>query len=84
LSRQVRWTERALKDAERLDRGTRQRIVTAVERFAETERGDIRHLQGDKSGYLRLRVGPWRVLFSQAEGEIVVRRVLPRSGAYRL
>ena len=55
--------------------------MAAVERFAETERGDIRHLQGDKSGELRLRVGPWRVLFSQAEGEIVVRRVLPRSGA---
>jgi mRNA interferase RelE/StbE len=83
LSYQVRWIERALKDAERLDRGTRQRIVAAVERFAETERGDIRHLQGDKSGVLRLRVGPWRVLFSQEGNEIVVRRILPRSGAYR-
>lgn len=83
MSYQVRWTERALKDAGRLDRGTRQRIVSAVERLAETERGDIRYLQGNKSGLLRLRVGEWRVLFSQEEGEIVVRRVLPRSGAYR-
>ena len=83
MSYQTRWTERALKDAERLDRGSRQRIVVAVEKLAETERGDIRHLQGDKSGTLRLRVGPWRVLFSQAENAVIVQRILPRGSAYR-
>lgn len=83
MSYQIRWTERALKDAERLDRGSRQRIVVAVEKLAETERGDIRHLQGDKSGTLRLRVGPWRVLFSQAENSVIVQRILPRGSAYR-
>lgn len=83
MSYQIRWTERALKDAERLDRGSRQRIVVAVEKLAETEHGDIRHLQGDKSGTLRLRVGPWRVLFSQAENAVIVQRILPRGSAYR-
>ena len=56
------------------------RVVSHV---AETERGDIRHLQGDKSGTLRLRVGNWRVLFSKEGGGIVVRRVLPRGSAYQ-
>lgn len=83
MSYEIRWTERALKDAGRLDRDARQRILAAVERLAETERGDIRHLQGDKSGMLRLRVGNWRVLFSQDGAEIVVRRVLPRGSAYQ-
>ena len=84
MSLQVHWTDRALKDVERLDRPLRHRIVEAVERFAATERGDMKRLQGDKSGIFRLRVGEWRVLFSsEAKGEITVRRVLPRSGAYR-
>ena len=83
MSYQIRWTERALKDAERLDRSSRQRIVVAVEKLAETERGDIRHLQGDKSGTLRLRVGSWRVLFAQAENAVIVQRILPRGSAYR-
>lgn len=83
MSYQIGWTERALKDAGRLDRETRQRIVAAIEKLAETERGDIRHLQGDKSGTLRLRVGNWRVLFSKEDGEIIVRRILPRGSAYQ-
>ena len=67
----------------RLDSGLRRRVVVAVEAFADTERGDIRRLHGDKSGILRLRVGDWRVLFSpEGEKEILIRRVLPRGSAY--
>ena len=84
MSLQVHWTDRALKDVERLDRPLRHRIVAAIEAFATTERGDLKRLQGDKSGIFRLRVGDWRVLFSsEAKGEMTVRRILPRSGAYR-
>jgi mRNA-degrading endonuclease RelE of RelBE toxin-antitoxin system len=33
-------------------------------RKLESERGDIKSLEGPLSGYFRLRVGPYRVLFA--------------------
>jgi mRNA-degrading endonuclease RelE of RelBE toxin-antitoxin system len=67
-----------------LDRRTRERILTAIEKLVESDRGDIRRLQGSRSEVFRLRVGGWRVLFSKDEGPtIVVRRVLPRGSAYQ-
>jgi mRNA interferase RelE/StbE len=83
----VDWTDRALRDVERLDRRTRERIVTAVERYAETGHGDVRHLEGPplEGADFRLRVGDWRVLFTFQDGALVllVVRVHPRSRAYR-
>jgi mRNA-degrading endonuclease RelE of RelBE toxin-antitoxin system len=84
LTLQIRWTDRALKDVARLDRRTRERIVVALERLAASRQGDIRRLHGGKSDILRLRVGEWRVLFSQEpELGILVQRVLPRGSAYQ-
>jgi len=83
VSRQVRWSNRAEKDLERLDRKVRRKIVAAVDRFAQTGQGDVKRLQGLKEETFRLRVGEWRVIFSQEETLlIVILRALPRSGAY--
>jgi mRNA interferase RelE/StbE len=83
VSSQVRWTSRAEKDLERLDRKTQQRIVAAVDRFAQTGQGDVKRLQGVREETFRLRVGEWRVLFSQEETLLIlILRALPRSGAY--
>ena len=83
MSRQVRWSNRAEKDLERLDRKVRRKIVAAVDRFAQTGQGDVKRLQGLKEETFRLRVGEWRVIFSQEETLlIVILRALPRSGAY--
>jgi mRNA interferase RelE/StbE len=84
LTLEIRWTDRALKDVAPLDRRTRERIVVAIERLAASRQGNIRRLQGSKSEILRLRVGDWRVLFSQEQDiAILVRRVLPRGSAYQ-
>jgi len=85
LTLKVHWTDRALKDVARLDRRTRERIVTAVERLAESGRGDIRRLQGAREEIFRLRIGDWRLLFSENReaATLVVRRVLPRGSAYQ-
>jgi mRNA interferase RelE/StbE len=83
VSRQVRWSNRAEKDLERLDRKVRQRIVAAVDRFAQTGQGDVKRLQGMKEETFRLRVGEWRVIFLEEETLfILILRALPRSGAY--
>lgn len=84
MSWQLEWTERALKDAERLDRTVRERVVTALERLAETGQGDLKRLGGGEPEW-RLRVGDWRVRFTfDYAGKLIrVLRVLPRGSAYR-
>jgi len=52
-------------------------------RFAGTGEGDIKKLQGD-SGELRLRVGDYRVRFTEEPpGTLSIHAVLHRSEAYR-
>jgi mRNA interferase RelE/StbE len=63
--RRIAWSDRARADVRRLDRETAMRIFAALQRFAETGLGDVRRLAGD-SGELRLRVGDYRVRFTDA------------------
>lgn len=67
----------------RLDRALTERIIAAVQRYAESGHGDVKRLQG--SSDYRLRVGQWRVRFAlDPETKVMlVERVLPRGGAYR-
>jgi mRNA-degrading endonuclease RelE of RelBE toxin-antitoxin system len=59
----LEWRERALQDVERLDRRTRERIITSLERLAVSNYGDVVPLRG-RAREWRLRVGRWRVLFT--------------------
>jgi mRNA-degrading endonuclease RelE of RelBE toxin-antitoxin system len=59
----IEWTSHALKDARRLDRPIRERIVEAIERLAEAGQGDVVRLQAPLSGYrLGLEIGVLRLL----------------------
>ncbi len=78
----IAWAARASREISALDREVARRIVTGVERFAETEHGDTKRLQG-AGGIARLRVGDWRILFENSPGGIRILRVLHRSEAYR-
>jgi mRNA-degrading endonuclease RelE of RelBE toxin-antitoxin system len=54
-----------------------------VERFAETERGDIKKLKG-RADLWRLRVGEWRAIFAtDAPNMMTVLTVERRRDAYR-
>jgi hypothetical protein len=44
MCERIVWTERALHDAERLDRPARDRVLAAVERFAATGDGDLKSI----------------------------------------
>jgi mRNA-degrading endonuclease RelE of RelBE toxin-antitoxin system len=61
--RKIAWSERARTDVRRIDRGAAMRIFTAIQRFAERGEGDVKELKGE-SGELRLRVGDYRVRFT--------------------
>jgi mRNA interferase RelE/StbE len=84
VSWQVEWSDRALKDAERLDKQVRARIVAAIERLANTQHGDVKQLHGAEAQW-RLRVGGWRVRFrfESSTNTMRILRVLPRGRAYR-
>lgn len=77
------WKQTAKKDLRRLESALAQRLILAVELFAETGRGDVKSLQGSYQSLFRLRIGDWRILL-QLEGDVLyVMRVLPRGQAYK-
>jgi mRNA interferase RelE/StbE len=79
---EVRWTRRAAKERDRLDARVRERVLDAIQRYAEAGLGDAIQLKGRDEW--RLKVGKWRVLFRpEAETSILwIRHVLPRDKAY--
>lgn len=58
-------------------------ILGAIHRYAESGDGDVRALQGPLKGFLRLRVGDYRVVFREEAGALVIYRVRSRRDAYR-
>ena len=79
----IAWSERARAEVRALDRETAMRIFAALTRFAESGDGDIKRLQGT-SGELRLRVGDYRVRFTEEPGDTLhIHSVRHRKDAYR-
>lgn len=72
----IEWTERAQRDAQKLQRRDRERVVEALGRYAHTSHGGIRKLRGLDPPSLRLRVGDYRVILRR-EGEVLRRRPCP-------
>jgi mRNA interferase RelE/StbE len=84
VSRRIDWAKRALKELARLDRPTRERILSALSELADSHKGDVRRLEGAASTTFRLRVGSWRVILSyEDDASILVQRVRPRGDAYK-
>lgn len=81
--KKIVFTIPAQSDVRRIDRETAMRILTALHRFAETGEGDVKKLQGE-SGELRLRVGDYRVRFTEEHPDTLrIHSVVHRRDAYR-
>jgi mRNA interferase RelE/StbE len=81
--KRIAWSERAREEIRALDREVAMRIFAALTRFVETGEGDIKRLQGSTSE-LRLRVGDYRVRFSEEFGDLLhIHSVRHRKDAYR-
>lgn len=65
MSRVVRPSVQVIEYARRLAPEPRRAVKLALMALRE-ERGDIRSLEGNLSGYYRLRVGRHRIVFSYA------------------
>jgi mRNA interferase RelE/StbE len=80
--KRIFWSEVARAEVRRIDRQTAMRIFVAIQRLAETGTGDVRELKGE-SGELRLRVGDYRVRFTQEADALQIHSVRHRREAYR-
>jgi len=81
--KKIDWSEDARADVRRIDRKMAMRIFTTIQRFAETGEGDVKEIKGE-SGELRLRVGDYRVRFTdEGDGVIRIQAVRHRREAYR-
>lgn len=59
-------------------------ITKAIDRYAQSQVGEIKRLKGTLKNTWRLRVGDWRVFYTyeSVSRTIVVARVLHRNQAY--
>jgi mRNA interferase RelE/StbE len=80
--KRIIFSEGARADIRRLDRDTAMRIFVALDRLASTGQGDVKRLKG-QGGDLRLRVGDYRVRFTEESDSLEVSRVFHRKEAYR-
>jgi mRNA interferase RelE/StbE len=77
------WPESARAELRAVDRDAAVRILHALTRYGESGEGDFKALSGKWSGYFRLRVGDFRVIFQLAPDEISIVRIRHRSDVYR-
>lgn len=82
--RTIRYTREALKTLTQIPANVAERIRLKIEQYASDPASlanNIKALKGLQGTY-RLRVGDWRVIFTE-DGEIIaIKKIAPRGGAY--
>jgi mRNA interferase RelE/StbE len=84
MVRRVEYSAVAQKILRRIDRATAKRIRSKVRLLAsdpESLANNIKALKGG-GGLMRLRVGDWRVIYTEDFVVVNVIRVAPRGSAY--
>ncbi|MGO9674237.1 MAG: type II toxin-antitoxin system RelE family toxin [Methylocella sp.] len=82
--KRIAYSKDALKTLGRMPVNTAKLIRSKIEQYAAdpaTQASNATALKG-QNGIWRLRVGDWRVLFSETSEVIAVIKVAPRGGAY--
>lgn len=80
----IRYTKAALKTLTKMPANTARLIREKIQQYAQDPASlanNIKKLQGYEDKY-RLRVGDWRVIFSQDGVVLTIWKVSPRSSAY--
>jgi len=76
------YTQRAIKDIQKLDHHMKQRIGKTLLRYAKDPYKHSERLTDSKLGNYRFRIGDYRVIFDVEGNEIVVLRIGHRSEIY--
>lgn len=83
-ARKVTYSKQALKTLGRCPTNVSRLIRSKINQYAVDPASlapNVKALQGE-DGILRLRVGDWRVVFSETLEIIEIVKIAPRSGAY--
>lgn len=82
--KQVEYARDAAKMLQRMNRATAQRIRGKIRQYAEDPASlanNVIIMKGEE-GLRRMRVGDWRVIFTEDLVVLLVIRIAPRGGAY--
>lgn len=82
--RRVTYSREADKTLRRIPANTRRLIVVKIEQYAVTPdalANNVKALKGNP-GYYRLRVGDWRVIFSDDVAVVAVIKIAQRGDVY--
>lgn len=84
LARSINYSRDAERTLRRIDQATARRIRGKLTQYAEDPESlanNVKQLQGI-GGLRRLRVGEWRVIFTETLVVVAVIKVAPRGSAY--
>jgi mRNA-degrading endonuclease RelE of RelBE toxin-antitoxin system len=78
------YARSALRELQKLNPAERSSVLRGIQRYAETDSGDTKKLQVDKTSTWRLRVGDWRVFFDKDTQErvLLIKSVRNRKDSY--
>jgi len=83
LSYRLVYTQRAVRDINRLDAGVKKRIGATLLRFKDNPLQYAESLTDPELGSFRFRIGDYRVIFDIEKNDIVVLRVGHRKEIYK-
>jgi mRNA interferase RelE/StbE len=78
------YTREALRTLRQIPANTAKRIRSKIEQYSsdpESLANNIKALKGMEGTY-RLRVGDWRVIFTEDGKILAIKKIAPRGGAY--
>ena len=83
MAKRVAFTDQAKADLRAIDQQTAIQILKTLARFAHSEEGNVKRLQGVNPPLYRLRTQDHRVIFRDLGDAIEVTRIRNRREAYR-
>ena len=84
MARRIEYSRDAIRALGRIDRKTADRIRTKIDQLARDPlllANNVTALKGEP-GLMRLRVGDWRVIYTERMMVLLVLRIAPRGSAY--
>ncbi len=79
----VEWTDRAVKDLEKLDRPIARRVLRRITWLSKNLNNTVPEpLSGMFKGSFKLRIGDWRAVYTLEGDTIVIRFIGHRSEIY--
>ncbi|MBU1672805.1 MAG: type II toxin-antitoxin system RelE/ParE family toxin [Actinobacteria bacterium] len=79
----VRYKRFVARDLKNLDKADAKRVLDKIERELKKDPGAGEQLKGKFSGFLRLRVGDYRVIYTRTKDGVLILLVSHRRDVYQ-